>query len=432
MDLPTRILPARTIVNNNSNNNNNIYRTKSHQNSDFPTDISLRDTSVRAAYNLYKKLLPAVTNMLHGHALHRGILALLSLSTSELAAFVHDKGKYGRWLNNIAHNLSRYEHPSGEHIFGFIKNEYGNDALFLLLSILQGECDEIMNLCTNEHMDRFCTDLLYVRSRAKTMRRRRARDCALDDGILLAHTLDRQECIDIVRPISIALEAPYLLAALMSEPDICLVGLRDSRLNQWMTQNIVQGLDKIPARAIDKSALEIVRDHYPAHAPVLVAHLVSLSFEELGNLDDLPDIHTLFDNLLASKCKERRQFEALSLRIETMGYRQRASQLSHLLMNRHKALALTADDSTLLCMVTDILFEIQATEAVEARRGQTTHGQLITHLRDVRPIPMNEAPTTEFNIMDSIPRTLGAIIYQKTLPTVAKTLPSPIHTSRRM
>jgi hypothetical protein len=79
-------------------------------------------------------------------------------------------------------------------------------------------------------------------------------------------------------------------------------------------------------------------------------------------------------------------------------------------------------------MVNDSLLDMQASEAAEAKFLQTPHGQLVAQLRSARPVPMNETPRTEYNIMDTIPPIVGSIICRNTPSASANIdIPTSLH-----
>jgi hypothetical protein len=221
---------------------------------------------------MYKVLLPFVTNMLHGTTLHHGIIALLSLSYADLETFHYTKSKFGQWLINIAHTCPVSPPSTSEHIFGFIRNNYGCDSVYLLTHILKQDCTYISGLFTHERMAYFCDNLLTERSMAR--RRQRAYVASDNSPTVPAITTSRQQCIDIVRPISIALKAPSLLSALMEVPESSLGMLRGSAMQEWMTTTLIQELGVVSYARKDRHTLQVVWDLYHHHASFLISYLV--------------------------------------------------------------------------------------------------------------------------------------------------------------
>jgi hypothetical protein len=275
---------------------------------------------------MYKVLLPFVTNMLHGTTLHHGIIALLSLSYADLETFHYDKSKFGQWLINIAHTCPVSSPSTSEHIFGFIRNNYGCNSVYLLTHILKQDYTYITGLFTHERMVYFCDDLLTERSMAR--RRHRAYVASDNSPTVPVITTSRQQCIDIVRPISIALKAPSLLSALMEVPESSLGMLLGSAMQEWMTTTLIQELGAVSYGQKDRHTLQIVWDLYHHHASFLISHLVSMSFEELYYMDDVEDIQKLFDGLLSDKIKTAQQQTSLCSRITDMGFKLTSGPIS--------------------------------------------------------------------------------------------------------
>ena len=163
--------------------------------------------------------------------------------------------------------------------------------------------------------------------------------------------------------------------------------------------------------------MEVVRDLYHPHASFILSQLVSMSFEDLCNLGDAEDMQRFFDGLLSDQIKKVRQQESLVARIAEAGFRQRTVAIAKLIMDTSSDTH-PADESSLLKLIKSSLPLIEAAETDERRKALSTHGLLVAHLRDAKPIPMNTGPSTVYKLSDCIPAKIGSIIPPISIPSL--------------